>query len=298
MHIIKIIKVCINNIFNIDDRIRREIIVNNMELSSNGSTRSLVENSNNATVTIISLTTYGDRIHHLHLTLESIARQIIKVDKVILWLDEDEFSEKNIPQRILNFKTRGLEIKFCHNIKSFKKLIPSSQLYPKANIITIDDDYIYPSDMVEILMKEHEIYPDVILGHRAHYIKFTRDGNIAPYNNWEYETQKEISSHRIFITSGGGTLFPANCFKCHPYSDENIFMSICGDADDVWFKAMAILNNIKCKKVSGIRRFTESFIPTNFSEDVGLWVGNVKYNSNDTQIREVFDKFQLYDQLI
>ena len=74
---------------------------------------------------IISLTSYGKRIYDVYLTIESLMRQTIKPNKIILWLAEDEFSLDNIPQTLKNIQKRGLTIEFCEDIRSYKKLVPA-----------------------------------------------------------------------------------------------------------------------------------------------------------------------------
>lgn len=96
---------------------------------------------NNSKV-IVSLTTYNKRIYDVYLAIESIMQQTVKPSKIILWLDENEFRPDNIPNSLILQQKRGLEIRFCANIKSYKKLIPTLKNYSNDIIITIDDDVI------------------------------------------------------------------------------------------------------------------------------------------------------------
>ena len=72
---------------------------------------------------IVSITTYGRRVHQVYLTLESIANQTCKPNKVILWLDENEFSKDSLPLSLKKLCKRGLIVRFCPNYKSYKKLV-------------------------------------------------------------------------------------------------------------------------------------------------------------------------------
>ena len=74
---------------------------------------------------IISLTTYSLRIHNVYIALESLLNQTIKPNRIILWLAEEEFNEANLPISVLRLKERGVEIRFCEDYKSYKKLIPT-----------------------------------------------------------------------------------------------------------------------------------------------------------------------------
>jgi len=300
MFALRKIKNAINNMCNIDYLLQKYLRISYMENLSLTSKMCLINDSNkNARPKyIVSLTTYSKRIHDVHLTLESISLQSVKPDRVILWLDKDEFSIEELPLRVQNFQSRGLEIRFVKNTKSYKKYIPSSELYPDANIITIDDDIIYPADMIEILVNEHSKFPDHIIGHRAHYMKLDEKGIPCPYETWEFETNRDVTDKRIFITTGGGTLFPAGCFNDEVYSDDTLFMDICGTADDVWFYSMALLNDIKCKKVSDSRGFEPRFIITNLNDDIALENINVAERQNDDQLRRVMKYFNLQSRLV
>ena len=108
----------------------------------------------NTNVTV-SLTTYSSRIYEIYLVIESIFQQTLKPNKIILWLDEDEFSDETIPLSLKRQQKRGLIIRYCNNMKSYKKLVPTLQLYPDDIIVTIDDDTICPSDMIERLLKAY-----------------------------------------------------------------------------------------------------------------------------------------------
>jgi hypothetical protein len=95
---------------------------------------------------IVSFTTYGEQIHEVHYVIKSIMAQTIRPNKIVLWLDESEFSESDIPLTLSSLYEFGLEIGFVSNIKSYKKYIPTAKKYPKDIIITIDDDFIYPQN--------------------------------------------------------------------------------------------------------------------------------------------------------
>ena len=244
---------------------------------------------------IVSFTTYNKRIHDVHLVIESIAQQALKPNRLILWLDENEFTLESIPLILHKQIERGLEVRFCPNYKSYKKLIPTLQLFPDANIITIDDDILYPHDMIEILMREHQKFPYYIIGHRGHKIKFKSDKHMSPYSNWDNEIKKESIGHDIFLTGVGGILYPPNSLNNLVLNCQT-FMDLCANADDVWFKAMALLNDVKCKKVNDERVFFNRFLLLADSQDIALYKTNIV--DNDIQLKEVFDYYDLHKKFI
>jgi len=281
----------INNIDTLlDYKIRSHHLLNSAITSTELITEPLKEGE---TELIVSFTSYSVRIHDVHLVVESIAQQSLKPNRLLLWLDENEFTLDSIPLILHRQMERGLEVRFCPNYRSYKKLIPTLKEFPDANVITIDDDFFYPHDMIEALSKEHALYPEYIIGHRAHKIKKEISGELLPYTKWEFETIESKASAFIFLTSGAGTFFPKHCFSKEVFNSDS-FLSLCPNADDVWFKAMSLYSNIKCKKVNDTRDFGQRFILIPTNQDIGLFNSNVTESFNDKQLKSVFDKYDLY----
>ena len=135
-----------------------------------------INNTNPRTPKIIlSLTTFPDRINSVSKTIKTLLNQTLKPDKVILWLASEQFpkKEQELPKDLLELKNFGLDIKWCEDIKSYKKLIPSLIEFPNDIIITFDDDIYYPFDTVEKLYNSYLKNPDCIHTNRAKrfYIK-------------------------------------------------------------------------------------------------------------------------------
>lgn len=77
---------------------------------------------------VVSLTTFPLRIGKVYLTIQSILRQSRPADRVLLWLSKEEFPEEaQLPENLLRLKERGLDIRFCDNIRSFKKVFYTAQ---------------------------------------------------------------------------------------------------------------------------------------------------------------------------
>ena len=281
---------------NINFIVSRELAIQNMLINAKKSNVSIVCESNSSQENhqvIVSLTTYSKRIYDVHLVIESIAEQTVKPNKVILWLDEDEFTIDTIPIILKNQMKRGLDILFCPNYRSYKKLIPTLEKYPDYNIITIDDDIIYSYDMIEKLIKDSKKYPECIICSRAHRYKHDSNGSLLPYKNWDFAIKSEPHpSHKIFYTSGAGSYHPMNCFS-NEVLNKDVFLTICKNADDVWFNAMAKLNNTKIKLVNDPRHYWQRNILIENSQDIGLFNLNWIGEENDIQIRNVHLKYKL-----
>lgn len=244
---------------------------------------------------IVSLTTYGPRLQEVYLTIESIMNQSMKPNKIILWLEE-ELRNVELPLLLKKQINRGLEIKYCKNIRSYKKLIPSLLEYPNDVIITIDDDLLYNVTMLEHLILAYLQNPNTVHYNRGHLITFDKNGFINKYNQWKwFQTSKENPSLN-FPTTGGGVLYPPKSFNEEVFN-EKIFMSLCPTADDIWFKAMLLLNNTTCNKVYTTNPIGEEYIENKYVQITALSKINVENCQNDTQLKNVFDYYNLYSKL-
>lgn len=263
-------------------------VIRNQYQSDSKTLKKITQTANisNAEV-IISLTSYSKRVWDLHLVLESIAQQTVLPNKVILWLAEDEFSLDDLPDALSSRISFGLDVRFCKDIKSYKKIIPTLELFPGSTIITIDDDVIYPPDTIERLLKEHRKNPAAIIGNRAHEVYY-KNGEIMPYKQWKKEIHGN-SSH-TFLTGCGGILYPPNALH-NDTKDSEKFMALCPYADDVWLYFMAKLNNTETKKIDG-RNFDE-FIELSSNNSTGLNKINVDKGYNDTQINNMIKYYNL-----
>lgn len=245
---------------------------------------------------IVSLTTYGKRIYDVAFTIESIMQQSMKPNRIILWLD-NSFKDKELPNSLLRQRERGLEIAFCKDIRSYKKLVPTLCTYPNDAIITVDDDCLYDFDILEKLITAYLQDPQYIYCTRYHRMTFARANNLKPYNEWEWRSKDEDASHLNFATGVGGVLYPPHSLD-DEVTNEAVFMDICKYADDVWFKAMAIKKGTLVKKVQTRSINSEDYLENNDVQDIGLRQINAKgENLNNKQIKAVFEKYDLYSKL-
>ena len=240
---------------------------------------------------IVSITTYGRRVHQVYLTLESIANQTCKPNKVILWLDENEFSKDSLPLSLKKLCKRGLIVRFCPNYKSYKKLVPSIMSFPHDTIVTIDDDILYPQDFLENLIGFSEKNKGEIVGYRAHEVTF--NGNLLnSYKNWRFEQDIIKDVKNTFLTTGAGTLFPPRVFN-YEFVNSDVFMDKCPDADDIWVYVMAKINGVTCRRVNDIRPYWDRFLLINDTGETGLYVTNVDGGGNDRQLKDVVDHYDV-----
>lgn len=250
---------------------------------------------------IISLTSYPKRIHEVMYTIHSLLNQELKADMVILWLSKLEFpnGEKDLPEQLLQFKKYGLTINWCESLKSYKKLIPALEEYPNSLIVTADDDLYYPQNWLKKLYEHHLRYPNEIVTHRSRKIRFKGDV-VRDYLEWIISENEEEASFLNFFTTGGGTLFVPNSLS-NMVNNIELYDSICPTSDDIWFWAMAVLNDTKIRVVKDNISDITYVNPARdivFNKDT-LWSYNEHHNDEQFQallneFPEIFDK--LYDE--
>lgn len=272
---------------------RKMILDNNLLLLKE---RGVTDRKYCASDIIVSLTTYGRRIHSVYLTIESLMEQSMKANRIILWLDTS-FESQKLPQTIEILKQRGLEVAFCKDIRSYKKLVPTLCKYPDDVIITADDDLIYDVNMLENLILAYLENPNYIYCNRAHKMLLNANRKLESYNDWIYECKDTEVSSLVFPTGGGGALYPPHSLD-DEVLNESVFLDICQYADDVWFKAMALKKGTKAKRVDTISSTGCEYLENPSVQDIGLFNINAgTLNRNDEQIKAVFSKYNIYSLL-
>ena len=237
---------------------------------------------------ILSLTSYPARMYDIHYTIYSLLTQTLKPNKIILYLGEDKFPnrDKDLPKNLLEFTKYGLEIRYTKDLKSFTKLIPALKEYPNSIIITADDDIFYPQNWLDKLYNCWKNNKDCVVCHRAHKVEID-NMKIAPYYKWKKCITENKSSFYNFFTGVGGVLYPPNCFY-KDIDNEELFMKLAPNADDIWFWAMAVLNDTKRKQVNNYQMDILLINPArerNIINESCLWKINCVNSNNQNQIQ-------------
>lgn len=250
---------------------------------------------------IVSLTSIPSRIDTVHLVIESLMQQSLKADSIVLWLGEDvlphgELGISNLPKKLIDIIPKGLEIKACKDIKSYKKLIPALQAFNDAIIVTVDDDVLFPSDWLEKLYIAYQKEPDVIHCHQGHRIGIGRDKCLLPYSQWE-RSDNVCDNASVFIlpVGCGGVLYPPQTLH-KDVMDFDMATLLCPTGDDIWFKAMSLKNGVKSKVVPNGMKIFDSIHGT---QDISLCEHNLcedenGVSPNDHQIKAVFEYYNLF----
>lgn len=224
---------------------------------------------------IVSLTSFPQRINIVTKTIHTLLSQTLKPDKVILWLADEQFSNKenSLPKELLDLKNNGLSIEWYKDIRSYKKILPSLKAYPDAIIITTDDDIYYANDTVETLYNSYKEFPNAIHAHRCDWLTLSDDNIIWDKTRELYKDKhKGEISFRNRLTGYGAVLYPPHCLYKDVCDEELIFNTI-PTHDDIWLWAMAVLQGTKTRLVKG---YSESIHYVENSQQYGLCKINKK----------------------
>lgn len=234
---------------------------------------------------IVSLTSYGPRIANAHYAVHSLLSQTVKPDHVILWLTYGE----PITQQLADLCKRGLEIKYCDDLKSFKKIIPALQTFPNSIIVTADDDLIYKPKWLKKLYLSYLKESGAIWCHRSYSLDLKEHDSLSPFRQRTKNRRATDAHGLIFLCSGAGILFPPDSLPTEVLNI-SMFKKLCFSCDDTWLTSMALLNNMECKVVP---KPYYDIITVTKSQTSSLWRTNS--SKQDEIIKAVFTHYNLYE---
>lgn len=243
---------------------------------------------------ILSLTSFPARINRVWIVIESLLRQQIKADRIVLWLSQNQFKGFDLPKSLIKLQKKGLEIRFVEgDIRSHKKYYYTLLEYPNDLLVTVDDDLYYSSSFLKNLMEAHIKWPNAVISIYSFLIRYDEKGNVMPYEQWVQPIKEGCYPPGvIFFGSGGGTLFPPQTL----YPDVlniDLARALCPLADDVWLNAMCQMSQVNIVKVRGnnilLPIYNHSFNKTETLSSI-----NDGKKLNDIQIKNVKDHYPVF----
>lgn len=200
---------------------------------------------------IVSLTSFPARYEKLWLTVTSLLRQERLPDAVVLCLPQDEIASLDeLPASLKRLQKCGVEIIHCsYNLLPHNKYHAVAAKYPRATIITIDDDVIYPPDLVQKLIAQHRRYPSAICCGISRTIT-VEEGQLSPYNQWRYVSECTGPRKDNLVMGVGGALYPSGFFSGEMLDAEQI-RSHCLKADDLWLTVHAHRKGYRVACIAG-----------------------------------------------
>jgi hypothetical protein len=211
-------------------------------------------NSKNQKIPVyISLTSIFINQEILLKALQSIMQQTRLPDKIFLHLSEESylidtgFLDKKITNsNLLKFIDDNLiiDIKWVKNIGPYRKLLPllKDKWDEDCIIITIDDDTIYDTKLIENLVNDYN-EQNCVIGYRGFTPSFDK------LENFDYSKRDNLQHLSLynFFTGKGGILYKPQFFhKTHDLIfNDKIYLDTCPTNDDIWLNIVRLLNNVK-----------------------------------------------------
>lgn len=227
-------------------------------------------------IVIASLTSYPARIDCVWLAIKSLLLQTYRPDRVVLWLAEEQFPTRELPENLLNLQQYGLEIKWGKDIYGHKKYrVPVMEQKQEEVVITFDDDIIYSPHCIERLMKTHKKFPSCLVCDRGQVFE---DKSVENPGRWKTISSIGIDkpTYSMNPSPGGGCLIPFGAFHSDATKEE-CFRSLAYKNDDLWYMFMCAANGTRMVKT---RKYHKIFSVVDGSQGEQMATENVMGEKN------------------
>ena len=223
---------------------------------------------------IVSFTTLPNRIDLIPEVIDSMQKQTIVPDKVVLYISKDDFS--SVPTKLLQIKNKYsfFEIRLINeNYGVATKLLPALKDFHDDIIINIDDDIVYVPQFIENLMSSYNGNDDAVYCNCGHRLCVEADNNINKQKNCT-----TLYYHRgidCSFLSGHGTLYPPHIFDTTNVMDYETMKQCCPSNDEIWAWANLAIKNIPVVVIGKYTRPLE-WVQKRKQFDNALWLTNDK----------------------
>ena len=193
--------------------------------------------------TVISLTTHGTRLKSAAAAIASLLVGTVRLP-VHLWLDPVDFHAR-WPETLQGLADRGLQVhESPGGFGPHTKYFGTFQQYTDRNVITVDDDVLYPRTFAQLLVDAPS--DSTVTAYRAHRLML-EDGQIAPYKKWKPVRSAEPSILH-FATGVDGVRYPKEMVQFVAARGTE-FLDLAPRADDVWLNHCALRAGFPVRQV-------------------------------------------------
>lgn len=193
--------------------------------------------------TVISLTTHGTRLKSAAAAIASLLVGTVRLP-VHLWLDPVDFHAR-WPETLQGLADRGLQVhESPGGFGPHTKYFGTFHQYTDRNVITVDDDVLYPLTFAQLLVDAPS--DSTVTAYRAHRLML-EDGQIAPYKKWKPVKTAEPSI-RNFATGVDGVRYPKEMVQFVAARGTE-FLDLAPRADDVWLNHCALRAGFPVRQV-------------------------------------------------
>lgn len=241
----------------------------------------------------ISLTTISSRIDCVVDTIQSLLSQSYKDVHVRLYISREPYlldeGIPEIPKGIAELARKNagrFSVSYCPNIGPYRKLLPFLYEFwgQSRNVVTVDDDTIYPSYWLETLLDAYARYRCQI-AYRGHRIAVSENG-FAPYRAWMKSKLEENPGLLILPTGKDGVLYNTSFFPLEVLNIDAA-MKLAPTADDLWFRWHLMRNGIPVFMIK--TDYRDAFLEGDYSSS--LYLNFNRGGNNDRAIQDLDEYF-------
>ena len=250
------------------------------------------------TSVIVSLTSHGKRVRGSAVyAVYSLLRQDVRAERIVLWLDEQEYDKHKLPAALRMMCRYGLEVRYVRDIGPYTKIIPALTAFPEKQVITADDDIYYTRNFVLEFTEAHRQHPHAIITGYGKTLTKDADGQLAPYDHWpEYHHVGSGFSydHKLLFPLGwAGVLYPSHVFD-DEVTNEAVFTALCPRADDIWLYVMGLRSQAEKRilEESRIGYYQTDLLRQVLTKD-RLTVKNRFGGENDIQLQTLLKHYKI-----
>lgn len=246
---------------------------------------------------IVSMTTYPKRTKAVPQALLPLLHQTVAPDRIVLCLAREDFPEADLVAypEIAEAERNGVQILWSERtLGPHDKYFWTMRSFPDAIVITVDDDLIYPLNLVEMLLETHFRHPQAVVAWRTHLVKAIggtqEEGplRLAPYADWTLEQKLHLDEPRcdLLATGGAGALYPPRIFD-EALFDEDGIRELAPCADDLWMLLHELRSRIPVVNVPST--YELRYVPD--SQECALCHENLDRGGNDVVLAKLFERY-------
>lgn len=226
-------------------------------------------------------------------TLQSVAAQTQLPDKCFIFLSETPyildsgFTNRNVGSQLSGFIESNplFELRWCQNTGPFRKVLPllEEKFDENCLIITIDDDTVYNTTLVEKLVGDFNKY-NCCTSNWALTLNHAGDVRGLNYENFAHPIPNYL--YNFHLAKGGVAYHPSFFHKTrYLMFDHDVIQRTCPTNDDVWCNFMRIANGISCH-CDNLPYMTKD----NTNQQTALWWNiNARNRTNSKYMRATVD---------
>lgn len=216
---------------------------------------------------VVSFTSMPRRIENIPAVVDSIMAQTTVPDKIVLYLHEDDFPKRNLPDAVIGLtdKYKSFEIRWPErNLGVHLKIIPALKDFPNDLIVNIDDDMIYDEEFIQKLVECHLENPGCVCCNFCHGVKYENDAfRVVKVPQYTGVSNKSVMNR---LLSGHGSLYPPHIFDGTCIFDSDAMLAIAKTHDEIWMWGNLFMKGIETVRVGYYKmgeqykhRFDQSF---------------------------------------